>query len=564
MIREDDPASRFVRARDLVLDVSSPSSYHLAATCLEECIQNHSGCPPPQSAQLPTRVIDCLNPEKPKLLLGGNMRGSYAALSYVWGEKQPHSTTQENLENYLTSGINLSLLPKTIRDAVDSTCRFNLRYLWVDALCILQDSREDKDREIQQMRRIFEHAHVTLIAASAQRVGEGFLHDRPRLLPYTRLPFICPDNGKIGSMSLSPVGKEYDDKQEPVNNRAWCLEERLLSPRAFIYASHTLQFHCQTHTINIGDSIYTPRSGGRLPQLVFSPMTPLPLSKEDASYVRVTWHEIVDNYTSRHVTKQRDKLLALAGVAEKFHRIIEGGYMAGLWRQTLLRDLLWMKDYSAYAPRPEKYRAPSWSWAAVDGRVVYSDFDSRLDPDRYKIMECHVLECEVSLVNRNLPFGRLDGGTLTVCSPLKRVAWNPGSPSPMLYEYAAPVEDDRCHHHAEIDRQMIGLRPLCDAYPDCMNEVSSPPGEAWALPILWNVKEVIQANALPFFDHLHDLTMSNDCYIFKRNAELFRRTAYTFDVDIVEHANATNHEEKPSVVVEPSCGNEEKDPERRE
>ena len=182
------------------------------------------------------------------------------------------------------------------------------------------------------MRRIYEHAHITIVAASAQKVSEGFLHDRPHVPPYSHLPFICPDNGQIGAMSLSPVWKQYDDKQEPVNTRAWCLEERLLSPRAFICASNTLQYHCQTHTINIGNSINNPQDGRRLPRLVSSPTTPLPLSKGDLSRLRVIWHDIVNNYTSRHVTKERDKLLALAGVAEKFHSVMGSAYIAGLWR----------------------------------------------------------------------------------------------------------------------------------------------------------------------------------------------------------------------------------------
>ncbi|KAL7917208.1 heterokaryon incompatibility domain-containing protein [Trichoderma austrokoningii] len=485
----NNPASRYIRARSPILDVASPHSCQQASACLEECILHHRDCPKPQLAQLPTRVIDCTDPGHPKLLITGSMRCSYAALSYVWGEKQPHCTTQKNLDTYLTSGINRNLLPKTIRDAIDSTHRFNIRYLWVDALCILQDSREDKDREIHQMRRIYEQAHVTLIAASAHMVSEGFLHDRPRVPPYSRLPFICPDNGQIGAMALSPVWKQYDDKQEPVNTRAWCLEERLLSSRAFIYASHTLQYHCQTHTINIGNNIHNPQDGRRLPRLVFSPTTPLPLSKEDLSRARVTWHDIVDNYTSRHVTKERDKLLALAGVVEKFHRVMGSGYIGGLWRSTLLRDLLWMKDYNAYAPRPGKYRAPSWSWAAVDGRVVYGDFDSRLDPDRSNIMQCHVLEYEVSLVNRDLPFGRICGGVLKVRSPLKRVTWNASAPLPKLYECAVQDEEGSPNHHQVDVVQKGELCCLGDALPDSLDEVLSPPGETWALPLLWNVEE---------------------------------------------------------------------------
>lgn len=68
--------------------------------------------------------------------------------------------------------------------------------------------------------------------------------------------------------------------------------------------------------------------------------------------MRVTKHDIVNHYTLRYVTKEQDQLLALAGVADKFHSVIGSGYIAGLWRSHLLRGLLWMQDYSAYATRP--------------------------------------------------------------------------------------------------------------------------------------------------------------------------------------------------------------------
>lgn len=469
----DDPASRYITARDVVLDVSSDSSYQLASRCLEECAISHEGCPISRPTTLPSRVLDCSNPRKPRLLVTDTMEDSYAALSYVWGEKQPNSTSTSNIDIYTTSGIDLNLIPRTIQDAIDSTRRFGLRYLWVDALCILQDSREDKDREIAQMRKIFHDAHVTLIAASSSRVSEGFLHDRTRPSTDTRLPFICPD-GSIGNMVLSPVWQQYDETQEPVNSRAWCLEERLLSPRALIFAAHTLQYHCQTHTVNIGGSICPPRGGRRLPRLMFLPKPPQVLSTKEALEVKRAWYDIVEDYTSRDVTKPRDKLLALAGVVEKFHGVWNASYLAGLWQHNLVRDLLWTKDYAKYSPRPTKYRAPSWSWAAVDGRVVCDTFDSRLDPDRYDLKECELLQCEVSLANQTLPFGRVVGGIVRVRSPLRRVKWNPSASSPQIFEFGAQDGDE--------------LLPICDAYPDSLDEASQSTSEVWVLPILWNVE----------------------------------------------------------------------------
>ncbi|KAG1819914.1 heterokaryon incompatibility protein-domain-containing protein [Suillus variegatus] len=127
------------------------------------------------------------------------MQGFYAALSYVWGEPQPHSVCTTKLSTYLES-IDILLLPKTIRDAIFCTHNLNLRYLWADTLCILQDSDEDKQREIPQMCDIYRCAYVTIIAASSWKVSEGFLHNRKKPVE-TLLPFWCPD-GKLGTISV--------------------------------------------------------------------------------------------------------------------------------------------------------------------------------------------------------------------------------------------------------------------------------------------------------------------------------------------------------------------------
>ncbi|KAG1804418.1 heterokaryon incompatibility protein-domain-containing protein [Suillus subaureus] len=127
------------------------------------------------------------------------MQGFYAALSYVWGEPQPHSVCTTKLSTYLES-IDILLLPKTIRDAIFCTYSLNLRYLWVDTLCILQDLNEDKQREIPQMCDIYRCAYVTIIAASSHKVSEGFLHNRKKPVE-TLLPFWCPD-GRLGTISV--------------------------------------------------------------------------------------------------------------------------------------------------------------------------------------------------------------------------------------------------------------------------------------------------------------------------------------------------------------------------
>ncbi|KAK0471153.1 hypothetical protein IW261DRAFT_1572377 [Armillaria novae-zelandiae] len=125
-IAEDDPAARFIPDRDILLDVDSSFAYGLIKKCVLECF-HHEHCSLPQCARLPTRVIDCLDPNQPRLFISKGAKEHYVALSYVWGE-----------------GIPSENIPKMIIDAIIVTHKLGFRYLWVDSFCILQDSEDDK------------------------------------------------------------------------------------------------------------------------------------------------------------------------------------------------------------------------------------------------------------------------------------------------------------------------------------------------------------------------------------------------------------------------------------
>ncbi|KAK0219053.1 HET-domain-containing protein [Armillaria fumosa] len=477
----DDNATDYISARTLISQVSSPSTNRLASECLAECISRHELCPKPRPSALPTRTIDCTDPDRPRLVItqGLTFRDKrpefdlYAALSYVWGETQQHCTRTDNVDSY-TRGIDIHLLPQTIKDAIATTHTFGIQYLWIDSLCILQDSPEDKAQEIAQMRNIFRHSYLTIIAASANRVSEGFLQDRPVSAGYTRLPFLCPD-GRVGTMFLSPVWEPYDPSQEAVNKRAWCLEERLLSPRALIYASHTLQYHCQISTVNLGNAINAPRATERLPNIMFQEdvtMISAEIDKSTEKELRSAWEDIVQDYTQRALTKPADRLLACSGLADQFARFWGDKYLAGLWQRRLHTELLWMKDYQDILPRPATYRAPSWSWAAVDGHVVQypSHPDSDLDPERVHVNRCEILHCEVTPANKLRPFGRVTAGVLKIQTVLRKLLWDPIAETPQLL--------------GETD---TGVRiPVGTAYTDSREEVSGTIGKVWAAPVQWN------------------------------------------------------------------------------
>ena len=122
---------------------------------------------------------------------------------------------------------------------------------------------------------------------------------------------------------------------------------------------------------------------------------------------------IIEDYSSRHVTRDSDRLPALSGVAHEFQRARGVHYLAGLWRKDLPRALYQSKEY-AKGPclKPVQYRAPSWSWAAIDGRVTQV-LESSCS------IEADIIH--VSVESKGLdPIGEVTGGILVICGALRR------------------------------------------------------------------------------------------------------------------------------------------------
>lgn len=136
---------------------------------------------------------------------------------------------------HLTSGFDASEISQTIRDAIWVTQKIGLRYLWVDALCIMQDDGQDKEREIARMGKYYGGATVTICAASASTASEGFLSKR-EACSYAAGPIRLPLRNKYGDEEGDVfVLKEDLDVEEPTTTRGWTLQESLLSRRILIF-----------------------------------------------------------------------------------------------------------------------------------------------------------------------------------------------------------------------------------------------------------------------------------------------------------------------------------------
>ena len=219
---------------------------------LEECGTSHKNCVSltndgaahPRS---PTRLLD---------LSGGNVvlredqiSERYACLSHCWGKtRSKHTTWQSTIRENL-EGIPVSQLPKTFRDAIAIARVLHIRYLWVDSLCIVQDSASDWAKHVSKMAQIYQHGLLTLAAGASSDDDGGFFAEVPEKwktqyrfqldVEDAQYEFHCrhvvdhPDAGWPCKETL------------PLMERGWCFQERLLSKRYLCFGSKEVLWECQ-------------------------------------------------------------------------------------------------------------------------------------------------------------------------------------------------------------------------------------------------------------------------------------------------------------------------------
>ncbi len=465
--------AELISTRPLTEDPGSEESFRQAREWIEDCCANHYSCRKPGNT-LPSRVVDVGEPgsdQAPKLFITNDRhKAHYTALSYCWGEPpprpqppQPVMATIKTISDF-TRSLPVSLLPQTIKDAIHTTRQLGFRFLWIDVLCILQDDEIDKRREIRKMKDIFSNAVVTISAACSESCHKGFLYQRHLYrdnfyhrirgtkapfvsveYPPFLLPFRCPD-GRLGSLILHRW-MTTRAAPEPINSRAWTLEERLLSPRVLIYSSIQVLWECQDGMRMLGPNVFELIYQPRLKQTLFEynqqqfnhsqPEDTL-VSNSRSSVektgshelsrmedLRESWIEILTDYTSRKLTLADDKLLAISGIAAVFARGFDTSqYKAGIWfapeeQSLFLLDLVW------YAfdrkPVPSAHHShPSWSWAAIDGGVNWHRDGSHAYARSTNNVTCQVLECSVVLESNDFPYGKVDSGILKISGPLKQ------------------------------------------------------------------------------------------------------------------------------------------------
>lgn len=349
---------------------------------LSHCTENHPRCLETVEG-FPSRILDLEDAERGYVLLVGTQnllleaRPIYTTLSHCWGRKQPLRTSLSNLDRH-EQAILLSDLPKTFADAVLITRRIQVRYLWIDSLCIVQDDRSDWENEAKLMAAIYQNSFLTISATSSPDcLGGCYTEDR--------------DFGGASSLVKAADGQQYwvalrtprKDFPKPLLDRGWVFQETILSQRIVHFTSDQMFWQCkgcfesEDGLVSVGD-VDSPVP----PCLQKSPQEFgfLGLFDEDLHRIKegALWSAWVRRYSRLKFTFESDRIPAMAGMVQYYQSKGNIVQMLGIWSHTIAVDLAWHRpqEYgdkiatrgNRILPKRHHY-LPTWSWLSVEGGV---------------------------------------------------------------------------------------------------------------------------------------------------------------------------------------------------
>lgn len=353
-------------------------------------------------SSLPTRIIEIDGPHRVRLKRSTpDKKAHYACLSYCWGRNPERQlqTTKRTLGEFERE-LQWSLLPKTFQDALALIRKLGLKYLWIDSLCILQDDPADWRTEGSKMATIYANSYITIAATKSASPHDGLYSPVPEDDLYVvRTPEehfklrIREDDWSAPYYGLLPLAK-----------RAWFYQEHVLAPRVVHFTKDEL-FWEDAQTISCECSEFND-DVQRSPFRGYY-VKPHHLAKADAEERSFWWHSVVKTYSGLQLTFESDIFPALQGIAHVMQQSKNCEYYAGLWEDSLIQDMLW------FCPKPNlrpfAFRAPTWSWASVVGKVGYV---TRSVP---KI--CASVQSVTVTPVGSSPLGQICGASVTIRGP---------------------------------------------------------------------------------------------------------------------------------------------------
>ena len=411
---------------ELNSNTGSPGTIAQIQQWYADCIKNHPDCAldgfSPASnnpAWTPTRLLNIGEADaSPDCFLQLSNEVSpqpYITLSHCWGTPdgpRPPKLTTSNFDS-MRACIRTEDLPRTFKNAIQVARSLGIRFLWIDSLCIIQDSMEDWRRESRLMNNVYRNSACNIMASAAVDCQGGLFFNRDP----QRLGVFILENRQISNLSYESAvcfAQDYIDansergKDTPLHSRGWVCQERWLAPRQISFHSNQVFWECtKLKACEIFPSWEASGDHGgnlltRRPTAAQAYTNPVSWHAEAANQsdsVNFSWRAIVGHYTTCTLTEEQDKLIAIQGLANVYKLCEDDDYLAGLWRKYLPSGLVWTTRNGIQANgeatyRPSTYRAPSWSWASVEG-IIEIFPEARPRENRW-VELCEVLQAKTT------------------------------------------------------------------------------------------------------------------------------------------------------------------------
>jgi hypothetical protein len=312
-----------------------------------------------------------------------------------------------------------------------------LNYLWIDTLwwvvlnfkvliktklsSIIQDDPNDWRVESSRMAEVYKHAYCNIAATGATDGTDGLFFNRdPGKVDVSVVYPSWPEASGNPYVVCSPDNVRDDFIYQPLVSRGWVLQERVLARRAIHFTTDQIFWECKQQFACESLPVYLPERTG-----------PSDQEKEDVRTFFKTWNQnkmqywcrILEIYTDCKLTYASDKLIALSGIAKELHDSdpdIYDVYLAGLWRSQFPGTLLWkprVKSEPKELVRVE-YRAPSWSWASIDGAISTEPVFFVANPRYYTQVALTTFQSSsFQYVDSNI-YGQITAACLSLHGPL--------------------------------------------------------------------------------------------------------------------------------------------------